>query len=94
VSDTAVLAIVTAVGGASWIATIVRAWLDHRDRTTAREADADNRFTGRLERRLEATERRLSTVENDLEDERTFTSLLVVALARAGIPIPDRPTRR
>ena len=86
-----VLGIIAALGGGSWIVTLVRAWLDHRDKTSAREQDAEERLTNRLERRLDDAERRSTQAERDLEDERTFTSVLVAALARAGIPIPDRP---
>ena len=87
-----VLGVIAALGGGGWIVTLVKAWLDHRDNTSAREQDADERLTDRLEHRLDRAETRLSSVEHALEDERTFSSILVAALARAGIPIPDRPT--
>lgn len=86
-SEPVILAIIAAVGSSSWLVTLARAWFDHRDRVSSREADADERYTRRLERRAD-------DAEDDLEAERGYTAVLASALAAGGLPIPPRPSRR
>lgn len=85
-SEPVLLALIAAVGSSTWVVSLYRAWADHRDKVSSREADADERYVRRLERRADDT-------EDDLEAERGYTAILASALAAAGLQIPPRPSR-
>lgn len=81
-SEPVLLAIIAAVGSSTWVVSLYRAWSDHRDKVSSREADAERRV-----------ERRADDLEDDLQAERDYVAVLWSALVAAGQPIPPRPSR-
>lgn len=88
--EAVLIALITALGGSGGIAVIWRAVLDSKDNRAAREDDLSERFSKRLEDRLRDMESRNCDLEDELEEERNYTLILCVLLARNGIDIPER----
>ena len=91
-SEAVLIALVAALGGAGGIATMLKAWADHRNNLHAREDDADERLVTRLERRLDGAEKEIRTLHLQREADALYIAQLAWALANAGIPIPPRTT--
>lgn len=70
--------------GTGGIAALVKAIKDWRDGKAQVEADADARLMTRLEKRIEELE-----AERNLDQK--WARMMVQALSRAGIEVPDRP---
>lgn len=88
--EAVIIALISLLGGSGGVAVIVRAVLDHKANKVSRESDIDERFTQRLEERLARYESRIDELEDDLAEERRYTTALSVALARAGHDVPAR----
>lgn len=91
-SDSVIIAIIGTLGGAGGIFTLIKAILDHRANKSAKEQDAEERLVTRLETRLNAQEARIKELEHLREEDGRHIYFLALALARAGIDVPDRPT--
>lgn len=88
--EAVLIALVSMLGGTGGVAVIVRAILDFRSNHANRELDVDERYTIRMEKRLNGYEDRIATLEFELRDERRYVTILSITLARAGLPVPER----
>ena len=84
------IAIITTLGGSGGVAVIWQAILDSKEKRKAKEEDLGERFSKRLEDRLNASEKRNEELEDELEAEKEYTTLLIVYLAHNGLRIPKR----
>jgi len=87
------IAVISVLGGSSGIFVGYKAYLDHKANRAAREDDLGERFSARLETRLDRAEDRIQHLEVMLDQEQAYNTLLSLEIVRLGGTIPERKTR-
>ena len=87
------IAVISVLGGSSGIFVGYKAYLDHKANRAAREDDLGERFSARLETRLDRAEDRIQQLEVMLDQEQAYNTLLSLEIVRLGGTIPERKTR-
>lgn len=87
------IAIISVLGGSSGLFVGYKAYLDHKANRAAREDDLGERFSARLETRLDRAEDKIQQLELMLDREQAYNTLLSLEIVRLGGTIPERKTR-
>lgn len=91
--ESIVIAIISVLGGSGGIFVGYKAYLDYRANRAAREDDLGERFSARLETRLDRAEDRIQQLEVMLDQEQAYSTLLSLEIVRLGGTIPERIIR-
>lgn len=86
------IAIISVLGGSSGLFVGYKAYLDHKANRAAREDDLGERFSARLETRLDRAEDKIQQLELMLDREQAYSTLLSLEIVRLGGMIPERKT--
>lgn len=81
--EAVLIALIAFAGGGGGAVALYKAWSDHRNKTSSREEDAEERLVTRLEARL-------AKLEAQHEQDNAYILTITYALARAGIDVPQR----
>lgn len=84
------IAFLGVLGGSGGVAVIYRAFLDAREKRAGKTEDLTERFSIRLEKRLQEMEARTDALEKALDAEQHYVTILCITLARHNIEIPLR----
>lgn len=88
--ETIVIALIALLGGGGGAVAFYKAWSDHKNQTSSREEDAEDRLVSRLEARLTSYETRITKLETQHDEDNQYILKLTNAMARAGIDVPPR----
>ena len=91
--EAVIIALISVLGSGGGIFVGYKAYLDYKANRAAREDDLGERFSARLETRLDRAEARIEQLENMLDLEQAYSTLLSIEIVRLGGTVPERNYR-